>query len=186
MPSNKVFNSSNNNSIVTNSEFFYSCEFRGCDFSGISFFDCSFENCTFLNCNLSNIKLHKTKFFDTIFSECKLVGITWPQPKIPSTFSASKCIFDFNIFSRCSLDSFSLTECSFKEAFFQDSSARRCDFSCSEFSDARFENCNLEKTVFYNASNLFLDPEENIVTGAKIPINTALLMLKKYQLEIAE
>lgn len=166
------------------SEFFYSCKFKNCDFSEIIFPDCTFENCTFDSCNLSNVRLQRTKFFDTTFHECKLLGITWPYSKIPSTFSAHKCIFHFNIFSGYNLDSLSLTDCSFKEAFFQDCSARKCDFTGSDFSDARFENCNLNKAIFNNTSDLFIDPESNNVAGAKIPINTALSMLKKYKLEI--
>lgn len=172
--------------INTSSEVFDSCTFKDCNFSEMLFLGCSFENCTFENCNLSNVELKRTKFFDTTFVECKLLGITWPQSKIPSSFSAYKCIFNFNVFSDYNLDSFTLHECYFKDGFFQDCSARKCDFSGSEFSGARFENCNLEKAVFKNSSNLFIDPESNTVIGAKVPVDTALSMLKKYQLEFTD
>lgn len=180
------FTSLGRDCINTKSEIFDSCNFKDCDFSGALFSGCFFENCTFENCNLSNVKIHQSKFFDTTFTDCKLIGIIWPQSDIPSSFSAHKCSFQLNVFSGYNLDSFSFHECSFKEAFFQDCSARKCDFSGSDFSEARFENCNLEKAVFYRCSNLFMDPESNNVVGAKVPTIAALSMLQRYKLKIAD
>lgn len=179
-----TFNSKKSCDIGTCSEIYDSCEFINCDFSSARFSECSFENCDFINCNLSNIIIFQTKFIDTAFNECKLVGITWPINKISSSFSATKCLFGFNVFSGFNLDLFKLSECTFNETFFHDCSIKNAFFDGSDFSGARFEGCNLRKSSFKNCSNLKIDPEINNLSKAHIPLDTALSMLNKYDVNI--
>jgi len=52
-----------------------SCIFTGCDFSDSDLSDSNFIECAFIACNLSLTKLINTSIKETIFRDCKLLGL---------------------------------------------------------------------------------------------------------------
>lgn len=74
-----------------------------------------------------------------------------------------------------------------KKSIFEDCSLRECDFSNGDFSGGNFQGsdfqgatfgkANLSKSDFTGATNISLNPKENILTDAKVPLTEALSMI---------
>ena len=68
------------------------------------------------------------------------------------------------------------------------------DFSESDLTNASFDGCNLDKTVFDHTNlekvdfttsyNLSIDPERNRIRKASFSINNVLGLLNKYDINI--
>jgi len=57
-------------------------------------------------------------------------------------------------------------------------------FEECRFSSTRFEGCNLERTKFPRCVDLLLDPSKNRVKGARIPLQSALLLASSFGMRV--
>lgn len=161
------------------------CVFLNCNFANV---DCSktrFLGCEFHGCNLSSVNLKGTAFQEVLFKDCKMLGIHFEY--------CSDFAFFIKI-DRCSLNYASFHHMKLTKTRFCDSNLRDVDFSGCDLSQAVFEKCdlqgtifkvtNLQKTDFRSSYNFVIDPEENVIKGAKFSRQTLEGLLEKYQLKI--
>lgn len=156
--------------------------FEGCTFIGVNFqtADLSrsrFVDCKFKNCDLSNVKVARTNFRDCKFEGSKLVGIEWTTANELALIHFSDCELRYSNFSRLKLKKAEVFNCRVRE----------CDFTDSDFSGSTFKECDFQGTVFGKTNlskcdftysiNIALNPKDNNLVDAKIPMQEALGMI---------
>ncbi len=77
-------------------------------------------------------------------------------------------------FVRCALVEANLIKTDLVESVFED---------CL-FTGTRIEECDLRKATFAGARDLFLDPVKNNVKGARVPVESAVLLAASFGMQI--
>lgn len=159
---------------------FKSCNFERADFSSYKFIDCIFDNC-----NLSLITQENIAIQDCSFKHCKILGFPFFKANTFNlSFSFDNCILDHSSFQGLKIKKTSFVNCSLKEV----------DFENTDCSQSVFDNCNMERALFYQtnmvnadfrtAYNYTLDPEFNMLKGAKFSLDGIPGLLHKYKIKI--
>ena len=161
------------------------CTFRNCDFSAMDFTGFHFIDCSFEACNLSGAKLNGTSMRETVYRDCKLMGLHFDR--------CHEFLFD-PLFEKCNLDlsSFyqrkmvgkSFTGCSLREVDFTEADLTGAVFDGADLSGAVFDRSILEKADFRRAQGYSIDPERNKVKKAKFSVDGLAGLLGKYDLSI--
>lgn len=159
---------------------FIQCNFASADLSEIHFTDCQFEQCDF-----SNAKITKTAFQNASFDSCKLIGLQFDtcNPFLLS-FQFKLCILNYASFFQLKIPKTQFSECTIVEADFSNANLSSASFNNCNLSGSTFENTRLEKTDFYSATQITLDPERNNIRGARFSIENSIGLLMKYDIRI--
>lgn len=162
------------------------CQFTGCDFSNTNFSLIRFTDCVFSGCNLSLVKLGKTVLMETLFKDCKMLGLHFEH--------CSEFGLSFR-FENCVLNHASFYIVKIKGTVFKNCELKEVDFTEADLSAVVFDNCNLEGTIFEHtvlekadfstAFNYSLDPASNNIKKAKFSIAGLHGLLSKYDIEIS-
>lgn len=175
--------------IYTNKEIhhreFENCNFNNCDFSNSNYSFNRFTDCVFTDCNLSGMKLESTRFADCAFKNCKLLGIHFVECED----------FMFSVrFDNCSLDYSSFMYKKMAKTVFIGTSLKGVSFASANLSNAVFEHCDLDGTIFretlltganfITARNYIIDPELNQIKKAKFSLFGLPGLLLKYDINI--
>lgn len=182
----------------------YQQQFKDKDFSH-SVLAGEFEECAFVGCNLANTDLTSTKFIDCVFEqcdlslaqvpesvwqevrfvECKLLGIRFDQSN-PFLLALE--------FTKCQLDLASFEGLRFRQLRFEDCALIEVDFTLADLKGVTFKGCDMTRAIFdrtilekadlTTALNYTIDPENNLLRGAKFSAPEVLRLLDKYQLKI--
>lgn len=169
---------------ILNTEY-ENCSFLNSDFADGIFSSVKFIECTFINCNLALAKLINCQLNNVTFKGCKLLGINF-NDCADSFFSVK--------FDGCLLDYSSFSGKKMAKTPFLRSSLKSVDFSGSDLTRSSFSNCDLMNTVFnktilkevdfLNAVNYTIDPEMNMIKGARFSLVGLTGLLNKYSIKV--
>lgn len=161
------------------------CTFTGCDFSNGYLDNCIFRECEFRECNLSNANLAHATFSETTFHTCKMIGLR---------FDTCEGLFMSFSFDNCNLSYCSFYGLTLKNIRFEACTLQESDLSNADLSGASFNNCNLQRTVFFNtilikadlrtAREFIIDPEQNKILKARFSKDRLSGLLHKYGIVI--
>lgn len=159
---------------------FNSCIFNASDISESTFMDCKFEHC-----DLSMANVNGTAFKEVRFTHCKLLGLHFEEcnPFLLKMYFHS-CIMNYSSFVNVKLRHTKFVECKMEEVDFTQADLSSAIFKDCELAHAIFENTILDKADLRSANNISLDPELNQIYQAKFSMQSALGLLKKYQIII--
>jgi len=160
---------------------FDGCTFRQCDFSQANIDGCSFLDCVFEDCNLSNAKLPATGLKNITFKGCKLLGIRFDAcDDFLFEVSFSDCTLDYSWFAGKKIAKTAFRSCSLKSVNFENTDLAAATFDGCHLEGAVFLNTNLKKADFSGATGFSMDPEANILQGARFRLDGISGLLGKY------
>ena len=155
---------------------FVRCVFRGCKLSETRWQRTRLEECAFEGCDLTQAEPAGLSLRDVEFKRCKLMGIDWSHLGTFPTVSFEDCNFQYATMVSIALRKTRFTRCAMVEANFLSSDFAESVFEDCRFTGARFEGCDVRKASFAGAQDLFLDPATNNVKGARVPVESAVLL----------
>lgn len=162
------------------------CEFDNCIFANSNLSEFSFEDCTFTNCDFSNTKITGTAFKNVEFENCKLIGLQFDECNpFLLEFRFSNCILNYSSFYTLKLKGTKFSSCILHEVDFTDTQLPGANFTDCDFSAAVFNGTNLQKADFRTSINFSINPEQNLIAGAKFSMETLPGLLHKYKIKIA-
>lgn len=159
---------------------FVSCELAEADLGGLRFEDCLFERC-----NLSAAKLGGTALQNVAFADCKLLGVPFAACQ-DMLFGVhfDGCQLRYASFAGKRLAGTRFTQCTLDEADFTNADLSGASFAGCDLTRAGFHNTLLAGADFTTATNYALDPEANVVTGARFALAGLPGLLAKYDLVV--
>lgn len=160
--------------------FFLNCNFSETDLSGFKF-----TGCRFAGCNLSLVKFDKTVLSDSVFKDCKMLGVRFDL--------CSNFILSFS-FDNCTLNHCSFYGIKIKKTLFKNSQLQEVDFTDCDLTGSVFDNCDLKSALFENtvlekadlrgSFNYAIDPERNKIKKARFSLAGVVGLLDKYDINI--
>jgi len=161
------------------------CNFENCIFANTQLNEISFEDCRFLNCDFSNTKITGTAFKNVHFENCKLLGLQFDECNpFLLEFQFTDCILNYSSFYQLKIKGTNFTRCILQEVDFTDTNLSSANFTECDFSGAMFNGSNLQKADFRTSTNFSINPEQNLITGAKFSMETLPGLLHKYKIKI--
>lgn len=159
---------------------FLSCNFQEADLGGLRFVDCVFEDS-----NLSMAKMIETAFREVRFVRCKLFSLFFDQCNgIGFKAEFEQCALDGTSFVGMKLGNQRFKDCILYGVDFTGTFLSGAQFINCDLMDARFDNSCLEKADFRSARDFELDPEANVMTGARFSRANLSGLLRKYRLKL--
>lgn len=159
---------------------FINCELAEAGLAGLRFEDCLFERC-----NLTTAKLSNAALQNVAFADCKLLGVA---------FSACQDMLFGVHFDDCQLRYASFAGKKLAGTRFERCQLPETDFTNADLTGAAFVGCDLTGTIFHDtrlagadfttATGYSLDPEANVLTGARFGLAGLPGLLTKYGLVI--
>jgi uncharacterized protein YjbI with pentapeptide repeats len=144
------------------------CRFIRCIFSAADISHCSFENCSFHECDMSLCKIVQTSFRDTEFKNCKMLGMHFENCKnFRFSVNFTSCILDHSSFYRKKLRSAKIIDSSLIDVDFTETDLSKTRFDNCNLSGAKFEKTNLSESDLRGAINFSIYPEVNILFKTK-------------------
>jgi len=164
---------------------YYNCNFRNCNIAGSDLSGIRFMDCTFAGCDLSNVKMLKSSFQETVFKECKMLGLHFENcDQLGMTVRFEDCQLDHSSFYQVKLNHTVFLKTSLQEVDFAEADLRNTIFDQCDLLNAAFDHTNLERANLSSAQNYSIDPENNRIRGAKFSLPEVVGLLNKYQIEI--
>ena len=161
------------------------CNFRDCNFSGSDLSGISFLDCTFAGCDLSNVKLKNSAFRETIFKECKMLGLRFDHcNQVGMTVRFESCLLDHASFYQVKLNHTVFLSTSLQEVDFTESDLKNVILDHCDLAIATFNHTNLERADLSTALNYTINPENNRLRGAKFSLPAVVGLLNSFQIEI--
>jgi len=182
-------------------ETFEGLELEHADLSGREFFRCTFralkapesswarsrlEECVFESCDLSRANLTEARFIDVAFRDTRLMGTDWsavaPNPDV--RFDA--CDLRFASFVKTNLRKTKLRACKASEANFIECELVEADLGGTDLTGANIDACDLSKADLSTAIGAFLNPANNRVKGARISVESAVLLAMSFGMKVGD
>ena len=161
------------------------CRFKNCDFSESDLSEIRFLDTAFINCNLSNAKLYKTSFQEVRMVNCKMLGLPFDTcSDFNFSIDFDTCILNHSVFYQTPLGNTKFNNCQLRDVDFSEANLKTTVLFNCDLSGATFDRTNLEKADLRKSINYSLDPETNILNGARFSVPEVLRLLDKYNLEI--
>ena len=161
------------------------CTFTKCNFSGVSLAKRKFVDCTFDGCDLSGASLNLTWLQDVRFVECKLLGMRFDHcQEYGFKVAFDQCILDHSSFYEVNLTKSNFNKCRMHGVDLGETNASDVSFKECDLAEAMFERTDLRGADLTTAVNYRIDPEENLLKGAKFSVPGVLGLLGKYDIEI--
>jgi fluoroquinolone resistance protein len=167
---------------------FEQVEFDSCNFQDMDFSNFIFDACEFVNCNFSNVKLKNTRLMECQFNSCKMIGVNWSVIKEGMTFDNvfNDSVLDFCNFAQLNLINLEATNCSFIEAYFDESNLTNAVLNNCDFNGAIFNRTNFTKADLSNSHNYLIDVINCKISKAKFSLPEAQSLLKSLDIIIDE
>jgi uncharacterized protein YjbI with pentapeptide repeats len=159
---------------------FLSCPLGEANLGGLRFEDCLFERC-----DLGNARLGGAALQNVAFADCRLLGVGFGACQ-DMLFGVhfDDCLLRYATFGGKKLVGTRFERCQLQEA----------DFTNADLSQAVLAGCDLTGTVFHHtrlvgtdfttATAFSLDPEANVLTGARFALDGLPGLLDKYGLVV--
>jgi fluoroquinolone resistance protein len=177
----KYFEGVGSNAIQTGT--YERCNFRQCNFKEANLSRCIFSECTFHDCDLSMAKTSGASFRDTLFVNCKLLGVRFDQcSKLLLSFSFENCTLNLSCFYRLKLKGTKFKNCKLHEVDFTESDLTNASFHDCDLENTLFENTILEGADFRTAYNFIFDPDMNKLKKARFSLHGLAGLLHKHQI----
>ncbi|MEP6263055.1 MAG: pentapeptide repeat-containing protein [Gillisia sp.] len=164
-----------------------SCDFIDCNFSRGNLGAYTFVETTFENCDFSLSHFQGTSFRDVNFINCKLMGLRFDicDPFLLS-FHFKDCTLDFSSFYKLKIKGTRYINCKMRETDFTETNLSNSVFEHCDLNGAMFSNTILLKADLSTAENFSLDPEENIIKGARFSEGNIAGLLGRYKIIIVK
>lgn len=142
---------------------FNSCNFFAANLSGIRFIDCTFKSS-----NLSLAKVEGTSFQSVHFDGCKMMGVSFRNcDKFALSLDFTNSVLDDTSFYKLKLKRIRFEECRINNSDFGEVDLTEAKFINCDLKGAIFDQSILTKADFSKAYNYLIDPENNVMKGAK-------------------
>lgn len=184
---NKIFEKVNYTEAPLPAGEYENCQFIGCNFSNTNFSLIRFTDCVFTSCNLSMVKLGKTVLMETVFKDCKMLGLHFEHcSEFGLSFRFENCVLNHASFYGTKIKGTIFSNCELKEVDFTEADAGNAIFDGCNLEGAVFENTVLEKADFSTAYNYSIDPAFNKIKKAKFSSAGLYGLLSKYDIELTD
>ena len=164
-------------------------EFSGCTFRRASLGESRWkrtrlEDCVFEGCDLSRADITMLSLRGVTFTACKLLGVDWTKiAKFPD-MSFKDCDLRYTVMDSIALRKTRFERCAITESVFASTDFTGAVFEECRFAGTRFDGCDLRNAQFPHSSGLFVDPARNKVKGARIPLETAILLATSFGMQV--
>ena len=164
---------------------FEDCCFDGCVLSDFDLGGRKFIDCEFVNSDLSMVRVTDILFRDVNFDSCKMLGVDFGEC-LHSLLSMkfTGCVLNYSSFNGLELPGTIFDHCSLEEVSFVDSDLKGAEFTESDLRGAVFRHSCLLDADFSTAYGYEIDPEENMISGAKFSSLGLIGLLGKYAIEV--
>ena len=168
---------------------FHQCEFRGCSLVEAVLRSCRFVACRFEACDLSLMTVLGSAFVGVDFEDCTIVGVNWATADWSAlnqgkALSFHRCAISHSTFMSTPLKGGHFTDCVAKNADFREADLAEVDFSGTDLSEALFQNTNLRQADLSKARGYAINPDENVIAGAKFSLPEAMALLYNMDIEL--
>ena len=182
---NQLFESNNYSEQIVRGIEFQECTFKKCSFLNSNFAGNKFLDCKFDECDLSMMKLNSTFLQNSVFKDCKMLGVNFSECQ-DFLFSVSfkSCLLDYTSFAGKKMIKTNFTKCSLKQADFTQANLSGSVFEEVDLTDAVFLRTNLTEGKLETAYNYSIDPEINVLKKARFSVNGVAGLLSKYVIKI--
>ena len=142
------------------------------------------EDCTFDDCELTRIEPTGVLARGVTFVGCKMMGIDWSRLGTFPTLAFRDCDLRYGSFVSLRLPKLVFQRCNLRDAQFVEVDLVEAAFPECQLGGARFERCDLRSASFADARELALAPDGNKLTGARVPVETAVWLARSFGLEV--
>jgi len=172
----------------------------GADLSGKEFCQCRFvgvklpesrwrrarlEDCVFDGCDLTRMLPAGVTLLDVRFVRSKLLGVDWSDVSRDPGVSFEECDLRYSTFVRTGLRKAVLRGCLAVDATFLGCDLVEADFSGTTLTGASFEGSDLGKANLVTAEGAFVDPAKSRVKGARISVESAVLLATHHGMRVS-
>jgi len=162
------------------------CTFRSSKLGETRWWRSRLDECVFEGCDIVRADVKMLALRGVRFKACRLMGVDFADiAKFPDV-SFHECNLHYASFATLALRKTVFERCSFTEANFFETDLTEAKLDDCQFTGARFEACDLRKARFLRAENLFIDPTKNRVAGAKVPLETAVLLATSFGMRVLD
>lgn len=170
---------------------FEDCVFSQCDFSNTTFYQCNFIDCRFVESNLSLVDVAYSQFSGVQFEHTKLIGIDWTKSSwegfsLNTPVAFDHCIINDSSFFGLSLAKVEIKRCEVHDVDFREADFNAASFQSSDLLNSLFNNTNLVKADFTDATNYQIDVYLNRIQGARFSVYEALSLLASLDIELVK
>ena len=131
------------------------------------------------------VKLGGTGFNDTLFADCKMLGLHFEHCRqLPFSVSFQGCNLSHSSFYGVKLKQATFRHCVMHEVDFSNAELQAANLEGCDLLKALFENTNLEKADLTTAINFSIDPEKNRLKKARFSTGGLAGLLSKYDIRI--
>ncbi|AUX35748.1 MULTISPECIES: pentapeptide repeat-containing protein [Sorangium] len=163
---------------------FCNCVFRRSKLSESRWMRTRLEGCVFERCDLTQANTNMLSLRGVSFSSCKLMGIDWTNiAKFPDV-SFEDCDMRYNVMDSLALRKTRFERCSITESVLAATDLAGAVFEECRFMGTRFEDCDLRNAQFPRSHDLFVDPAKNNVKGARVPLETVMLLAASFGMHV--
>lgn len=181
---NTCFEKINRPSINLDEIEFYNCTFSNNILFKGTFKNCRFEKCTIKDCDFSLSKFSGSIFIDTLFNDCKLMGIDWTLTSKPLRAVFTNCILSDSSFFSLDLTGSKIANCKAHNVDFERTNLSKSDCSSTDFLSSKFSQTNLIGADLRDARNYYINPAVNKIKKAKFSYPEVLTLLSIYDIII--
>jgi uncharacterized protein YjbI with pentapeptide repeats len=170
---------------------FYECAFSDCSFVETTFAQCRFVGCDFQDCDLSLFNPVGSIFSGVSFSSSKLVGVdwthaAWSETQIDTPLHFENCLLNHSTFYGLGLEQAKFSSCAARDVDFRECCLVRADFGGTALEKSLFSHTDLTGADLSRARNYAINPQVNILTGAKFSMPEALSLIYNLDIELVE
>ncbi len=161
------------------------CTFQNCNFSNSDLSKIRFMESEFIDCNLSNVKLYSTSFQEVRMVKCKMLGLYFDTCNdFNFSIDFDTCVLNHSVFYQTKLNNTTFNHCQLRGVDFSEANLKTTILFNCDLLEAIFDSTNLEKADLRKSKNYRINPENNLMNGAKLSIPEVLHLLDKYNLDI--
>ncbi len=169
--------------IIASKQTYTEIEFEDCEFFECHWIDCTFEKCKFINCRfhdclISATRLTNSRFRETIFKNCKVIGIDWTTTQSLQYLSFENCQINYSNFHALYLSELKILSCEAVEVDFSETNLTQAILTNTDFNQSIFSKTNLHKADLQGAKNYYIDPRQNTIKDATFSLPEALSLLE--------
>jgi uncharacterized protein YjbI with pentapeptide repeats len=156
------------------------CVFRRCKLPQSRWPETRIEDCIFEDCDLTRMAPQGLACRGVIFKGCKLMGVEWSGLGSLPDLAFDGCDLRYASFVDLRLRALAIVGCLVREANFLSVDLTEADFTGSDLTGSTISGCTLAKTNLARASGVFFDPQKNKCKGARVAVETAVLLMRSY------
>ena len=160
--------------------------FIGCSLGEANLGGLRFEDCLFERCDLGNARLGGAALQNVAFADCRLLGVGFGACQ-DMLFGVhfDHCQLRYATFGGKKLVGTRFVHCQLPGADFTNADLSQVQFQHCDLAGAIFHDTRLVEADFTTATGYSLDPEANVLTGARFALDGLPGLLDKYGIVVA-